>query len=62
MNEYRKKNSNEVLVRFLYITGGVLTALASAVFTMHVLATPTYGAATTNTVLVESTTICDSDT
>lgn len=56
MNKYRsKRESSNLLIRALYISGGVLTALASAAFTMHVLAAPTYGAAISevpNTVLM----------
>lgn len=47
-NENEKENSG-MAVRTLFIIGGVLTALTSAAFTMHVLATPTYGAVSTST-------------
>lgn len=67
MNEYRRKKENSnSLIRILYVSGGVLTALASAAFTMHVLAAPTYGAAISeapNTVLMEEIDSgCNSDT
>ena len=58
-NENEKENSG-MAVRALFIIGGVLTALTSAAFTMHVLATPTCGAVSTQTEFIIVT--GDSDT
>ena len=64
MIKYREKSNEKensgMVVRALFIIGGVLTALTSAAFTMHVLATPTYGAVSTQTEFVIVT--GDSDT
>lgn len=64
MIKYREKSNEKensgMAIRALFIIGGVLTALTSAAFTMHVLATPTYGAVSTQTEFVIVT--GDSDT
>lgn len=64
MIKYREKSNEKensgMVVRALFIIGGVLTALTSAAFTMHVLATPTYGAVSAQTEFVIVT--GDSDT